>query len=895
MDGAPMSRLRDVMAGPQLAPGVRLGAFEITGTLGAGGMGEVYRARDTRLGREVALKLLPALLAASPDRRARFERESRLLAALNHPNIGAIHGIEEVDGRLVLVLELVEGPMLADRLASGAMPIADALRIARDLAEALAAAHSKGIVHRDVKPANVAITPDGGVKLLDFGLAKATTAGVGIADGATSTDPDVSGAGMILGTGTYMSPEQARGQSIDRRTDNWAFGCVLYEMLAGRRAFSGNTVSDTIAAILEREPDWTALPPALSQDVHRLVRRCLQKDPHHRIHDIADARVEIEEALAALSRRGGGASRSWKQRWSVIGLAAVVVLGFLIRGWVGSGTQRSRATSAPMRTVPLTSLPGQQRAPTFSPDGNQVAFAWDGETGNDDIYVQLVGAGTPLRLTTDPASDRNPAWSPDGRFIAFIRFSPPESGLFIIPALGGSERRIAGVNWENRWDLYGAGLSWSPDGRFLAVTDTRAPQASGSLWLISVGGAVRRQLTFPPPGNVRDVAPAISPDGHTVAFIRVTSGGVSDIYLVPFLGGEPRRLTSNEAWLERVAWTANGRDLVFSSGGALTGGTLWRVSASGGMPERLPIGGDNATYPTLSSRANRLAFVRRSMDANIWRLEIPQSARAVSPPTKVIASTRYEGGQQFSPDGRRIVFQSDRSGSTEVWVCDASGGNLLQLTSLGKSNTGTPRWSPDSRRIAFDARERQDGDIYVIDADGGAPRRVTTEPSDDVVPSWSNDSRWIYFASTRTGRSEVWKVPVDGGEAVQVTKHGGFAAFESRDGRSVYYAKGLTVRGLWRVSVNGGDEALVLDFPDVGYWGYWAVAEKGIYFVNTDARPYALEFFDSATRRVAHVASLAKPPIVWDSGLALSPDGRAILYMQEDQGSSDIVLVENFQ
>ncbi len=220
-----------------------------------------------------------------------------------------------------------------------------------------------------------------------------------------------------------MSPEQARGHAIDKRTDNWAFGCVLYEMLSGRRAFAGDTISDTIAAILEREPDWTALPPALSPDVHRLVRRCLQKDPHHRIHDIADARVEIEEALAAPRRSGREASRSWKLRSWAIGLAAVVVLGLFIQGWVRSDRQPTRVTSAPLRTVPLTSLPGRQRAPTFSPDGNQIAFVWDGETGNDDIYVQLVGAGTPLRLTTDPASDRNPAWSPDGRFVAFIRFS----------------------------------------------------------------------------------------------------------------------------------------------------------------------------------------------------------------------------------------------------------------------------------------------------------------------------------------------------------------------------------------------------------------------------------------------------------------------------------------
>ena len=228
-------------------------------------------------------------------------------------------------------------------------------------------------------------------------------------------------------------------------------------------------------------------------------------------------------------------------------------------------------------------------------------------------------------------------------------------------------------------------------------------------------------------------------------------------------------------------------------------------------------------------------------------------------------------------------------------MSDAEGHDLVQLTSLGKSNTGTPRWSPDGRRIAFDARSGEAADIYVIDADGGPPRRVTTESSDDVVPSWSHDGRWIYFASKRTGRWEVWKVPSAGGASVQVTRNGGFAAFESHDGRSLYYAKGIEVNGLWSVPVTGGEEQPVLEFPDVGYWGYWAVAQNGIYFVNTDTRPYALEFFDSAARRTVHIASLARAPIAWDSGLALSPDEQTLLYVQEDQVSSDIVLVENFR
>jgi Tol biopolymer transport system component/DNA-binding winged helix-turn-helix (wHTH) protein len=638
------------------------------------------------------------------------------------------------------------------------------------------------------------------------------------------------------------------------------------------------------------------------------VIQTIPKSGYRLIADVAVSRVEQDSAGARHvgyhepgsgpgGSANGGARRSWKRGVWEIGLVASVLVGLLIWGWVGSGTEVSRGTTEiPFRTVPLTSLPGQERAPTLSPDGNQVAFSWNGETGNEDIYIQLIGAGTPLRLTSSPASDRNPSWSPDGRYLAFIRFSPNESGIFIIPALGGPERRIAAVNWESRWDLYGAGLSWAPDGEFLAVSDRSAPQDPASLFVLSVDGLVRRKLTPPPAESIGDLAPAISADGQTVAFLRVTSGGVSDIYLVPFVGGEPRRLTFDRAWIERIAWAPNGRELVFSSGGGLRGGgTLWRVSASGGKPERLAMGGDDATYPTVSSRANRLAYVHRSMDANIWRMEIRPSARPAGPPTKLIASTRYEGGPQFSPDGRRIAFHSDRSGNHEVWVCDVACLQPLQLTSLERSNTGTPRWSPDSRRIAFDSRPGQDSDIYVIDADGGAPHRVTTEPSDDVVPSWSSNGRWIYFASSRTGRWEVWKVPSGGGPAVQVTKHGGFAAFESRDGQSVYYAKGHNVRGLWRVSVNGGEETPVLEFPEVGYWGYWAVAEKGIYFVSTGAERFALKLFDFATRRVRHVATLEKTPTQFDSGLGLSPDGRAILYVQEDEMRSDIVLVENFR
>jgi Tol biopolymer transport system component len=304
------------------------------------------------------------------------------------------------------------------------------------------------------------------------------------------------------------------------------------------------------------------------------------------------------------------------------------------------------------------------------------------------------------------------------------------------------------------------------------------------------------------------------------------------------------------------------------------------------------VGGDNAANPALSSRGNRLAYEQRSQNINIWRIDVPTATQSSRSATKLIASTRVEACPQFSPDGTRIVFASDRTGSDEIWVSDTAGSNLVQLTSFGGPMAGTPRWSSDGRRIAFDG----DWGIHVIDVDGGRSRRVASDTPDGVVPSWSRDGRWIYFASTRTGRLEVWKVPAAGGQAVQITKRGGFAAFESQDGKTLYYAKGIDIDGLWSVPVNGGNEAPVLDFPKASFWGYWALVDKGIYFVNTVTGPQpALQFLSFAEKRVVHVAALDRRPVPFLAGLAVSPDERWVLYTQEDQRSSDIMLVENFR
>jgi eukaryotic-like serine/threonine-protein kinase len=915
----------------ELAVGQRFAHYEILALLGSGGMGEVYLAHDTRLGRKIALKLLPAQFTTDGNRLRRFEQEAHAASTLSHPNVCMIHEVGETeDDRHYIAMEYVDGMTLRQIIMSRRMKLDEILDVAVQMASGLAAAHEVGIVHRDIKPENIMLRRDGYVKVVDFGLAKLTeqpTIDVTTALGArVKTDT-----GVLMGTSSYMSPEQARGLAVDARTDIWGLGVVLYEIISGRVPFEGSTTSDVIVSILEREPPPLAqLSPEAPSELQRIISKTLHKDREGRYQTAKDLQIDLkglkqyleletklQHSLQPGSSRLGRFRTSatvpaarpqptwWANRLIWLSVAVILVVGMAVRFyWSRRSSEsltRSRSESLlpPMKVVPFTSFAGHEGSPNFSPDGNQIAFDWDGGTGdNIDIYVKLIDAGTPLRLTTNPGIDRSPTWSPDGRYIAFARFSESEKGIFIVPALGGTERKL----YSPDWGFYAFGMVvWSPDGKFLAYLDRSSSQTVG-IWLLSVENLDRRQLTWPTEQNLFDMFPAFSPDGQTLAFVRLSSGNVSDIYLAPIGGGEPRRLTFDNRQIDGLVWTPDGREIVFPSdrGG---GYGLWRTSVTGGTPERLAVGGDNDFSPPLSPQGNRLAisrqgnrlaYVQGAFDTNIWRIEIPKSKGRSSAPTKLIASTNLDQAPQYSPDGRKIVFESTRSGSYEIWVCDSNGTNLLQLTSFDRV-TGTPRWSPDGRHIALDSRIETHSDIYVISAEGGSPRRLTTETSDDNVPSWSRDGRWIYFSSNRTGDHQVWKVPAEGGEAVQVTKKGGFAAFESPDGKFVYYTA-FTAPGIWRIAVEGGEETPVIDQPKLGYWGCWAVADGGIYFVNVEVKLHpTIEFFSFATGRVRQIATMEKEAVLGGPGFAISPDGRWILYAQVDQSGGDITLVENFR
>ena len=644
-----------------------------------------------------------------------------------------------------------------------------------------------------------------------------------------------------------------------------------------------------VASVKDVCDERAGLVWALPADAHADDREEVEKGDSDSGSEPRQTPIEPEQRPLPAKTRA--IRRGWSAAWPALGL----LLGVAI--WALFIRSASQSPTPLLKIVPFTSFPGRETQAAFSPDGNQVAFVWDGGKGdNPDIYVKLIGAGHPLRLTTHPAADSHPVWSPDGRYIAFFRQTTESSGFYLVPALGGNERKVSDV-FPYRTTFQGNTQYYSPDGKFLAVPDKNSQEEPFSIYLVSIETGEKQKVTAPPAGTAGDTYPAFSPDGKTLAFLRSSSRATTDLYLLNLNGGAPRRLTFDNTSILGLAWTPDGREIVIASrrGGSIY--SLWRIPTAGGTPERLPTIGQSVLSPAISRQGAYLIYTQALDDQNIWRLELDAAGRGGAM-TSLIASTLSDNGPDYSPDGQKVVFASNRSGGFGIWTCDRDGANPLPLIDRGPYLTGTPRWSPDGRWIAFDSRSDDMGnaDIYVISAEGGQPRRLTSELSEDVAPSWSRDGKWIYFGSTRSGNMQIWKVPAEGGQAAQVTKQGGFEGFESIDGKLFYYSKGRSVPGIWQTPVMGGAETLLTDHHRAGYWRFWAVAEKGIYFAtaNEPARP-VIEFFNFATRNVTTVATLDKPLSSSDPGLTVSLNGRSILFSQMDQSGSDLMLIENFR
>jgi Tol biopolymer transport system component/DNA-binding winged helix-turn-helix (wHTH) protein len=590
----------------------------------------------------------------------------------------------------------------------------------------------------------------------------------------------------------------------------------------------------------------------------------------------------IGDERLQLSSGGYDTPWLWRHRRGMLAsalslVAFVLVAGILVmmRYWRAPPADANRSFKA----TPFTTSPGFEGDPAISPDGNQVVYAWKKEdAGNYDIYVQLVDSSTALQLTNNPKDDSDPTWSPDGRRIAFYR-SP---NIYVISALGGPERKLGSAN--------NGAMSWSADGKALAIVDRSANTAGNGIFLLSVDTGERRQLTTPPAGG-GDGTAVFSPDGQTLAFNRsVNSGNVNEIYRVTTSGGEPQPVTNDNRIILGFAWASN-NELVFSSdrGGARA---LWRISSQGGEPVKLDVGAWNPTWPTISIRGNHLAFVESFIDANIWRIPLPGSTSQNKTPVKLISSTRYDSSAQYSPDGKRIAFRSDRSGSNEIWLCDSEGQSPVQLTHVGGPLAGSPRWSPDGQYIAFDSRHEGQSHIYVISADGGPVRRLTEQPAIQVVPKWSSDGRWIYFYSNSD--SHIWKAPAQGGPAAHVEVYKGTGPQESADGKFLYFRREQERPGIFRVPTGGGEEVTVMAMSEPPPWGYWIVVEKGIYFL-VRGNPPLIKFLDFATGKVIEIATMEKPALTSDGGLAVSPDSQWLLYTQLDNSGSDIMIVNDFR
>jgi len=731
-------------------------------------MGEVYRARDLKLGRDVAIKVLPEAVAREQERLARFEREGRTLASLNHPNIANIYGLEDSGGISALVMELVEGPTLADRIAHGPVPPAEAVSIARQIVEALDAAHERGIVHRDLKPANIKITPGGVVKVLDFGLAKAADE---LPQPEMSQSPTITAVntrdGVILGTAAYMSPEQARGLAVDKRTDIWAFGCVLYEMIVGRSTFGRDTLSDTLVSILEREPDWTALPPG-TPTVRTLMRRSLEKDQRRRLRDIGDARPDLDAPIAVETESSGAlAPRPLPLLpWSVAATALVALAAMSWAWWSGREPDTSGAPTF-SRIRPITSGPAREFAPVISPDGKWVAYI-SNAGGSQNVWVKFLAGGEPQNLMASAGLDISGSLaigglevSPDGSRIAVAArlHGTGSFSTYEIPApLPGPPRALLEAGFQ--------GMRWSPDGKRMAFI-RGGGTAGDAIWVADGDGSNRRELVKANGGAHMHWA-SWSPDGFIYYMRPATTGfnlDQTEIYRVAASGGSPERVVTT---LTRAMYPVplSGGLIYSADSTSVDLGIWWRPFR--GITRMLTFGLGEYAEPRVSADGRVLVATRYENRRALVRIETsgPQAGRITS-------LTDGFGGDldpTSVPTSNRIAFSSTRDGARHLWTANIDGTDLRPLTS-GSSQDERPALSPDGQTVAFVAVRGGERGIWLIAAAGGPPRKLVNVSPVSAL-SWSRDGTTVIYAAGAGTWPGLWSVSVSDGQTRQIAAPG---------------------------------------------------------------------------------------------------------------------------
>jgi Tol biopolymer transport system component len=852
-------------------------------------MGEVYKATDTRLGRTVAIKVLPSHLSGNAELQERFEREARAVSSLNHPHICTLYDVGHQDGVEFLVMEYLEGETLAQRLEKGALALDEALELGGQIAEALDQAHRAGLVHRDLKPGNIMLSPQG-AKLLDFGLAKLHSVTPPTMEGSeTPTNRrSLTASNVVMGTFPYAAPEQLEGKPVDSRADIFALGAVLYETVTGRRAFPGDSTASIIAAILKQEPEPIAqLEPSTPPALERVIRRCLAKNPEERWRSASELKDELR---AIHTRDSTNAEDTSRERGRVIRIAwpsligaIVLALGssaYLIYRWIDRPAVVPRLTSP----VQLTYATGVEDHPSWSPDGRTLAYDAQ-QTGTWDVWLVPVGSTQPVNRTVDePGDSYYPTWSPDGTQIAFFS-SRDGGGIFVMPALAGVARKVS-----NTWDW--GGPQWSPDGAELAylVWDDDDTFAE----ILTLGsGAMRR---VPLPGdNAGRFQLAWSPDKRFLAYVDAEAfvSQASRLWILRMADEQAFPVTDGSTGAWSPSWSSNGRSLHFVSN---QGGSrdLWlqpldREGRLQGAAVALTTGIEIRSA-SMSRDGTRLAYSKGRRVSNVWRVPILRDRPASWADAKQLTFDQaYIEFIDVSRDGNRLLMSSDRSGNEDIWICGTDRCDLQQLTN-DPAHDMAPMWSPDAREILFYSTRSGNRDLWVMPADGGPPRQLTRDPTQEHVPVWSPDGKEIAFISSRTGSLNLWVMPSDGGEgrslASQATDHymphwspdGAWVASDADDGGT---------RHIWRVRASGGEHERLTETP--GRIPRWSPDGARIYFRDDEERRTLREVLvrDRTERLLAEFNG--RPGRLGD--FTLATDGRFLFFTwEEDLG--DIWVME---